>query len=106
MARSRSYKVHLHERLQEPDAAAAYLNAALEDDDIHVFLLALRDITEAQGGMSHLSKETELNRESLYKTLSMRGNPRLSSLRSVLGACGLELAIQPANQNVTGSNHL
>ncbi len=98
MARSRSYKEHLHERLQEPGAAAAYLNAALEDEDLHVFLLALRDITEAQGGMSHLAKETDLNRESLYKTLSMRGNPRLSSLRSVLGACGLVLTIQPAQQ--------
>ncbi|MDP1834896.1 MAG: putative addiction module antidote protein [Chlamydiales bacterium] len=96
MARSNSYKEHLHEQLQEPDAAAAYLNAALEDEDLHVFLLALRDITEAQGGMSHLAKETDLNRESLYKTLSMRGNPRLSSLRSVLGACGLAISIQPS----------
>lgn len=79
--------------------AAAYLNAALEDDDLHVFLLALRDIAESQGGMSHLAKETDLNRESLYKTLSMRGNPRLTSLKSVLGACGLEIAIQTRHQS-------
>ncbi len=97
MARSRSYKEYLHEQLQDPEAAAAYLNAALEDDDLHVFLLALRDIAEAQGGMSHLASETDLNRESLYKTLSIRGNPRLSSLRSVLGACGLSISIQPSH---------
>lgn len=95
MARDRNYKEFLHEQLQEPSVAAAYLNAALEDDDPHVFLLALRDITEAQGGMSHLASETDLNRESLYKTLSMRGNPKLSSLRSVLSACGLALSVHP-----------
>lgn len=99
MARGRRYKQFLQEQLQEPGAAAAYLNAALEDEDIHVFLLALRDITEAQGGMSHLASETDLNRESLYKTLSMRGNPRLSSLRSVLGACGLGLSVHPTNRS-------
>lgn len=98
MARSRNYKEFLHEQLQESGAAAAYLNAALDDEDPHVFLLALRDITEAQGGMSHLAKETDLNRESLYRTLSTRGNPRLSSLRSVLGACGLGLAVHPMSK--------
>lgn len=54
MPRSKSYKEFLHEQLQEPGAAAAYLNAALEDEDPHVFLLALSDITEAQGGSENL----------------------------------------------------
>ena len=72
MKKSRSYKEHLLKRLQDPKEAAAYLNAALEDEDPRVFLIALKDIAEAHGGISRLAKETDLNRESLYKTLSSR----------------------------------
>lgn len=96
MARTRSYKEFLLERLQDPEEAAAYLNAALEDEDSRVFLVALRNVTEAQGGMSKLSDETQLSRGSLYRTLSTEGNPRLSSLRSVLNTFGLTIQIGTA----------
>lgn len=47
------YQDILLERLQDPDAAQAYLNAALEDEDERVFLLALKDALEAQSGNVH-----------------------------------------------------
>ncbi len=93
MAKVKNYKEHLLEQLQNSEEAAAYLNAALHDDDPHAFLLALRDIAEAQGGMGWLAEQSELNRENLYRTLSMRGNPRFFNLLSVLDAFGLELSI-------------
>lgn len=93
MVKIKNYKKHLLKQLQNSEEAASYLNAALQDDDPHAFLLALRDITEAQGGMSRLAKESELNRENLYRTLSMRGNPRFFNLLAVLDAFGLELSI-------------
>ncbi len=93
MANIKNYKEHLIEQLQDPEEFAAYLNAALQDDDPHVFLLALRDIAEAKGGMTQLAKEADLNRENLYRTLSLKGNPRFFSLLAVLDACGLELSI-------------
>ena len=99
MTKVRDYKEHLLEQLQDPEEAAAYLNAALHDDDPHVFLLALRDIAEAQGGMSWLADVADLNRESLYRTLSLRGNPRFFNLLSVLDAVGLELSIHPKIKN-------
>lgn len=95
MSRLTSYKEHLLKRLQDPKEAAAYLNAALDDEDPEVFLLALKDIAEAHGGISKLAKESELNRESLYRTLSSRGNPRLTSLVAILNACDLHLSIKP-----------
>ena len=73
MRKFRNYKEHLFKRLQNPKTAAAYLNAALENEDPKVFLIALKDIAEAYGGISKLAKETGLNRESLYRTLSPRG---------------------------------
>ncbi|MGD0664865.1 MAG: addiction module antidote protein [Rhabdochlamydiaceae bacterium] len=96
MKKSKSYKEHLFKRLQDPKEAASYLNAALEDEDSRVFLIALKDIAEAHGGIAKLAKETDLNRESLYKTLSARGNPRLQSLIAILQACNLDISIRPA----------
>ncbi len=95
MKKLRNYKDHLHKRLQNPKAAAAYLNAALEDEDPQVFLIALKDIADANGGISKLANETDLNRESLYRTLSTKGNPRFNSLVAILHACNLNIAIRP-----------
>lgn len=96
MKKFRNYKEHLSKRLQDPKAAAAYLNAALEDEDLKVFLIALKDITDANGGVAKLAKETDLNRESLYRTLSKNGNPRFDSLMAILQACNLDISIRPA----------
>jgi DNA-binding phage protein len=42
-----------------------------------VFLQALRDVVEAQGGMTRAAHLAGLNRESLYRQLSRRGNPSM-----------------------------
>ena len=91
-----SYRESLLESLRNPDQAAEYLNACLEDEDARVFLLALRDVAEARGGVRALSRDTRLNRESLYRMLSKSGNPSLDSLAAVLNAFGLRLAVQSA----------
>jgi probable addiction module antidote protein len=97
MKKSKPYKDFLFERLQDPKEAAAYLNAALEDDDPGVFMIALRDIAKANGGISEVAEEAKLNRETLYRTLSKKGNPTLQSLLALLETCGLQLSIQPAH---------
>lgn len=94
----RSYKEYLYEKLRNPKAASAYLEEALRDEDIHVFLLALRDIAEAKGGMKEIAQKAHLNRESLYRSLSLNGNPKISSLKALMGACGLELSVRPVIQ--------
>ncbi len=93
--RPKNYKEHLLKQLRNSKEAAAYLNAALHDEDPHVFLLALRDIAEAKGGMSWLADEADLNRENLYRTLSAKGNPRFFNLLAVLDAIGLDISITP-----------
>ena len=79
----------------KPRHAAAYLEAALETGDPGDLMQALRDIADARGGIAKLSEETGLNRETLYRTLSRRGNPQLSSLLAILRASGLKLAVEP-----------
>ena len=94
------YQEELIESLRDPEEAVAYLNAALMDDDERIFLLALKNVLEAQeGDMTSLAQVTKLNRENLYRMLSKKGNPKLTSIRSVLNALGLELAVQPSKHN-------
>ncbi len=87
--------------LQEPEAVALYLEYALEDGGVETFLVALRNVAKAQGGMTELAQATALGRESLYKTLSERGNPEFKTLQAVLGALGLRFSITRAEPSAT-----
>jgi len=80
----------LKDHLSDPEQAAKYLTACY-DEGPEEFLQALRDIVDAQGGMSRTAKLSGLNRESLYRQLSRRGNPSLASLNAVLTSLGLKL---------------
>jgi len=90
-----SYREDLLRRLKDPVFAAGYLSKCLEDDEA-TFLVALRDVAEAHGGIRQLAKKTHLNREHLFRMLSKSGNPHLHSLRQLVNAVGLKLTLQPA----------
>ena len=92
MPPSKPYHPELIKALRDPREAVEYLNAALEDGDPEVFLLALRDIAEAQGGVTEVAEAAKLNRENLYRMLSNRGNPELRSLDALLHALGFRLS--------------
>jgi probable addiction module antidote protein len=95
MPRSRNYQTKLVDSLRDPEEAAAYLSAALEEIDKELFLLALRNVADAQGGLSKLAGATGLNRENLYRMLSDRGNPEFYSLVTLLDALGFQLTVEP-----------
>ena len=80
---------------KDPQFAAEYLNAILEDGDQQELLTALRYLAAAFGGVPYLAEQAELNAKTLYRTLSPRGNPELKSLLALLKALGLRLAVQP-----------
>lgn len=94
------YNEWLIHSLKNKKEAGAYLQVALEeyqkDGHLEAFLLALRHVAEAQGGISKLSKKTHLNRESLYKTLSSKGNPKLQTIGLLLKGLGFEFFIKAA----------
>jgi probable addiction module antidote protein len=97
MRRTRDYKEHLLESLKDPKERVAYLNAALKDKDSRVFLVALKDVIDSCGGISKIAKESSSNRESLYKTLSLKRNPHFANLLAMLRALGFEVCIYSAN---------
>jgi hypothetical protein len=85
----------LLKELQNAEFAAEFLNAASEDDDPKTYLTALRKVVEARGGMASVADRTNLSRETLYRTLSSRGNPTIKTLHAVLKATGLRFAVSP-----------
>jgi probable addiction module antidote protein len=87
---TKSYRADLLVKLQNIEEAAAYLTACYHDSE-EVFLLGLRDVVEAHGGVGEISRETALNRESLYRVLSKNGNPTLATLAAILNSVGLQL---------------
>lgn len=99
MARSKKYQEWLIEKLKDHDEAVAYLNAALEEslkedeESQHLFLVALKNVAEAQGGIGNLAKKAHVGRESLYKTLSEKGNPKWHTLVSLIISLGLNLRL-------------
>ncbi len=89
---TKNYRESLLQALQDPQEAAEYLTAALEEGDWATFLLALRDVADARG-MSTLAAQAQLNRENLYRILSEHGNPQLDSLTALLDALDMRLAV-------------
>ena len=78
--------------LESDETMREYLAVALEDGDPKAIQLVLRDIAKAQG-MSNLAKQSGLNRESLYKSLSSEGNPSFATIMKVTEALGLKITL-------------
>jgi probable addiction module antidote protein len=99
MRHYRDFKDYHLDKLRDPEDARAYLELALEEyaaeGDIEEFLVALRDVAEAQGGIGELARHTTLNRQNLYKALSATGNPRLKTIDTILHTLGFRLAVAP-----------
>ena len=78
--------------------AASYLNAALAeytlDSNRALLMIALKDIINAQGGVSQVAKIAQISRQHVYKMLSNNGNPTLDKFGSLLSVLGMKLVVQ------------
>ncbi len=90
------YEEGLYKRLKDPEYAAGFLNAVLEDPDARMttFLLAIADVARAHG-MKNVAKKAELHRVGLHKMLRKKGNPEFRSILKILKAVHLSFVIQP-----------
>lgn len=83
----------LTEQLRDAELSAEYLNAALAEGDQASFMLALRNVAKARGGVAAVARHAGMNRVALSRALSGTGNPELRSLTRILDASGLKLLI-------------
>lgn len=95
MAKTQTRPWDVVEHLKTEEDMAAYLEATLEEGDPALIAAALGDIARAKG-MTQISRETGLGRESLYKALSPEGNPEFATVLRVVKALGLRLHASPA----------
>ncbi len=93
---NKAVKYNTSDYLNSPEEVAAYIEAVLEEDDPALLLLALRNVAESQGGIAMMAKQSGLSREGLYRTLSKNGNPKISTLMSIMKALGLHLSVKAA----------
>lgn len=98
MRHYKKFKDYHIDQLRDPEDAKIYLSVALEDyekdEDMETFLLALRDVAEAQGGISKLAKRLSLTDDGLNKLLSANGNSQLNMMRKILHELGFKFSIE------------
>lgn len=80
-------------QLRDPELSVEYLNAALAGGDQAAFMLALRNVARARGGVAAVARHTGMNRVAMSRALSVIGNPELRSLTKILGASGLRFMV-------------
>src|SRR5437870_5458778 len=95
-SRSISYEETLIEDFRNnPEEAFLYLRSCMEDNDPQLFLLAIRQVSKALGGIAKIAEHTGLNREHLYRTFSKAGNPTWSSVNAVVNSLGMQFTLKP-----------
>ena len=93
------HEMEVGELRADRELAVEYLKAAMESldnpDDRAAGLLALRTVAEAYGGLGAVAAQAGISRETLYRTLSAKGNPTLKTLLAVLKTVGMRLSVEP-----------
>lgn len=90
----RTHDAYLAEKLKDPQEAALYVNAAVEENDPALILAALAQVARAHG-LSKMARKVSLSRMGLYKTLSRKGNPEFKTFLGILNASGLRISFKP-----------
>lgn len=98
MTKYRTLNEYLIEKLKDPEEARAFLEISLEDyeedNDLEAFMLALRTIAEAQGGINKLAEKSHLNRQNLYKILTAKTTPKFDTALSIIRGLGFRLSLE------------
>ena len=100
---TKDYQTDLLKRLGNSDYAAQYLKVAFDkalvDGNKSAFLLALKNVIDANGGIQTLENETKISHQNLYQILNQENNTTLETLTSVLNAIGMTIDFKPLVNN-------
>ena len=81
------------DHINTKEDVAAYLEAALEENDTDVRLAFIDAITRSKG-MAQIAKELNITCESFVSSLSLDDNPSFSSVVKVLDSLGFQLSVK------------
>ena len=83
---------------EDQEFVHASLSPALEEGNMEELLILMRQLAESCGGIPAVAQKTGLHEKSLYRTLSPRGNPRFSTVWSLLSAMKIKLVAEPITE--------
>ncbi|MBT4837559.1 MAG: putative addiction module antidote protein [Methylococcales bacterium] len=75
------------------DDALEYLKIFMEENGTKGLIQGLNHLAKSKS-MTNLAKQAGLNRQSLYRTLSENGNPKLQTIDKIITALGYKLTIE------------
>src|SRR5687768_9759875 len=82
LAHSEPFEEYFKGKLRDKKLAAAFLTQCIEDEDgPQTFLIGLKEVIDAHGGMANVAELAGVSRETLYRSLSNKGNPTISYLK-------------------------
>ena len=90
----KTFEWDMAKNINTKDEVFAYLQGAIEENNVEVLLDVIGAIARSKG-MMEIAKELDLSRESLYKSLSAGGNPSFSTVLKVLDLLGYRMQIIP-----------
>ena len=93
--KTKLYDWDVTDALKTPEARAAYIEAAIEENDPDFLTVALGDVAKAEG-MTKVARKAKVARENLYRAFSPGGNPTMATVMRVLNALGLRICVSPA----------
>ncbi len=94
MSMTRSYHSYLIESLKDPQEAAAYLDAALDDGTVEEVRLALANVVEAQ--ISGLDGSTQpSHQQAIYEMLIQQNKLESFDLLKIINELGFRLSVSP-----------
>jgi DNA-binding phage protein len=106
MPTSDSYREYLIESLKEPEEAAGYIEAILEEKDPEPELLrnAIRKVIEARIRMNALSESAKQHHEKLDKILTASAGSEIYCFVELLEALGFKLGITVADSELRANS--
>lgn len=85
------------ELLKTEDDIAQYLSVAFEEGEADAIAVALGNVAKARG-MTEIAKKAGVSRENLYRSFRIGGDPKLTTLVSVMSSLGVKISVTPLHQ--------
>ena len=79
--------------INSKEAVIAYIEAALEENDLVFLLSVIGDIARSKG-MTQIARELGLSREGLYRSLAPTGNPSFETVLKLFDILGLQIRLE------------
>lgn len=95
------FEPYLLEQLKDPEFAAEFLNAAIEefiiDQDIRAFNAILSSLVRA-GNVSKIAEDCNMSRSQIYRMIRGDCEPNLLKILKILNAIGFQLKAHPIDK--------